>query len=268
MGDTKPTRKAWKSRSVVKGSRVELKRAIGYPNEESLDPFLVLDDVCSDNSTKWFPWHPHRGIESITYILHGEIDHMDSMGNGGTIRPGDALWITTGSGIIHQETLRRDGSGRMRVIQLSVNLPTSRKKSSPCYREVKSCQIPEVLLANGVKLRIVCGEVGGVSGPVRDTDVDQQYLDVTVPAHGTFSHPVKEGITTFVYVMEGTGHFPTGQSAGAGVSGEVDQSDCRSFCSCEAETIVLFTDCDQVAIAASAQQLRFLLVAGKQITNR
>lgn len=266
MGDTRLNRNLWKSQTIVKGTGVHLKRAFGYPQAELLDPFLALDDIHSNNLTKWFPWHPHRGIETVTYMLHGQIDHIDSMGNGGTILPGDALWLTTGSGVIHQETLRRDSSGRMRGIQLLVNLPVSRKMSSPCYCEVKSCQIPEVLLANGVKMRIVCGEVGGMRGPVSDMAVEQEFLDITVPAHVTFVPPVKEGFTTFAYVVEGTGYFAPGRSPGAVESGEADHGDCRAFSTCDAETVVLFAGCDEVvAITATDQQLRFLLVAGKPI---
>jgi redox-sensitive bicupin YhaK (pirin superfamily) len=261
MEDARSIRKVWKGKSVVKGNLVQMKRAIGFPNDESLDPFLVLDDVHSDASTKWFPWHPHRGIESITYMLRGEIDHIDSMGNGGTIRSGDALWIATGRGIIHQEMLRRDSSGSLRVIQLLVDIPSSSKKLPPCYHEIKSSQIPELLLDNGVTVRIVSGEVGGVTGPVRDIGVGQEYLDVTVPPHVTFVHPAKKGFTTFAYVVEGTGYFTPEPNAGTEVSKEANRSDGPSFC--EAETLVLLSDCDEVVIAAAEQQLRFLLVTGR-----
>lgn len=257
-----PIRKVWKSQAIVKGAGVHLKRGFGYPQGKLLDPFLVLDDVHSNSPTNWFPWHPHRGVEIINYMLHGEIDHIDSMGNGGTLLPGDVLWLTTGRGVIHQETLRRDGSGCMRGVQLWMNLPDSHKMLPPCYREVKSGKIPEVLLANGAKVRVVCGELEGVSGPVTGAVVEQEYLDVTVPPHATFVHPVKDGFTTFAYVVEGSGYFDPGRNAVAGASGE---DNCQPVSPCDAETVVLCTGCEELVVAAADQQLRFLLVAGRQV---
>src|SRR5512137_1516103 len=184
MSTTRMIRKVWKSRPTIEGAGVHLKRAFGYDQVPELDPFLLLDDFRSgnpDHYLKGFPWHPHRGIETITYVLQGKVEHGDSMGNRGLISSGDVQWMTAGSGIIHQEMPKGDEKKVMGGFQLWANLPASHKMMEPRYRDVKSNQITEISLKDGVKAKILCGKVNGVQGPVRDIVTDPEYLDITVP---------------------------------------------------------------------------------------
>jgi len=172
-------RKVWRSRPTIEGAGVHLKRAFGNQEVPLLDPFLLLDDFRSDDPSKYlpgFPWHPHRGIETITYVLQGSVEHGDSMGNKGDITSGDVQWMTAGSGIVHQEMPKGDAKGRMGGFQLWANLPASQKMMDPRYRDVKRGQIPEVALEDGVKVKIISGRVNGVQGPVQDIVTDPEYL--------------------------------------------------------------------------------------------
>jgi redox-sensitive bicupin YhaK (pirin superfamily) len=243
-------RKAWRSRPTIEGAGVHLKRAFGNQEVPLLDPFLLLDDFRSDDPSKYlpgFPWHPHRGIETITYVLQGDVEHGDSMGNRGDITAGDVQWMTAGSGIVHQEMPGGDAKGRMGGFQLWANLPASRKMMDPRYRDVKRSEIPEVSMEGGVKVKIVSGQVNGVQGPVRDIVTDPEYLDVAVPKGARFSHPVKKGHTVFAYVVEGSARFDSGPDPRA------------------RETLVHYGDGDAVSIAAEKEAVRFLLVSGKPI---
>ena len=171
-----------KGKPTLEGAGVHLKRAFGYNEVPELDPFLLLDDFHSDNPDDYiagFPWHPHRGIETVTYMLEGRVEHGDSMGNKGVILPGDVQWMTAGSGIIHQEMPKGD-NGHMWGFQLWVNLPSTHKMMEPRYREVKKSQIPEVTIDKNVTIRIICGEFGNTKGPVQDIVVDPEYLDITM----------------------------------------------------------------------------------------
>ena len=171
MGDVRKIKMVSKSKPTIEGAGVHLKRAFGYYHVPQFDPFLMLDDFHSDDPAKYlpgFPWHPHRGIETITYVLQGDVEHGDSMGNKGVISSGDVQWMTAGSGIIHQEMPKGDQSGRMWGFQLWANLPASQKMMEPRYRDVRREQIPEVSLDEDVKARIICGKVNGVQGPVHD----------------------------------------------------------------------------------------------------
>jgi len=199
-----------KSVPTIEGAGVHLKRAFGNSDVPLLDPFLLLDDFHSDNPDdyiKGFPWHPHRGIETITYVLHGDVEHGDSMGNKGDISSGDVQWMTAGSGIIHQEMPKGTKEGLMWGFQLWANLPASQKMNDPRYRDVKKDTIPEVTIDNGVKVKVIAGEVNGIIGPVRDIVIDPEYLDVTVTAGKSFSHATKKGHTVFAYTVEGAGYF-------------------------------------------------------------
>ena len=203
-------------RPTIEGAGVHLKRAFGFGDTHLYDPFLLLDDFRGKDPRyyiKGFPWHPHRGIETITYMLAGTAEHGDSMGNSGVIGPGDVQWMTAGSGIIHQEMPKGDNSGRMEGFQLWANLPASNKMMNPRYRDVKSNEIPVVAMENGVKIRIICGKVNGVEGPVRDIVIDPEYLDITIPANQTLNHSTKPGHTVFAYVIDGKGRFSTGQDS-------------------------------------------------------
>ena len=268
MNSIRKISKVWKSKPTVEGAGVHLKRAFGYHQVPQLDPFLLLDDFHSQHPEEYlkgFPWHPHRGIETITYVIQGRVEHGDSMGNKGVIESGDVQWMTAGSGIIHQEMPRGREDGLMWGTQLWANLPASHKMMEPRYRGITAGQIPEVTVAGNVKVKIICGELGGVKGPVRDVIVDPEYLDVTMPAGTTFSHGIKRGYTAFAYVIEGTGYFDPERNA---YSHEVigdNYFDFKRQCACTVEDLVLYGDGDEVQISTKEIPVRFLLVSGKPI---
>ena len=203
-------KKVFKSKPTVEGAGVQLKRAFGFSEVPQLDPFLLLDDIRSGNPShyrKGFPWHPHRGIETITYVLEGKVEHGDSLGNSGIIDSGDVQWMTAGSGIIHQEMPQGNEKGRMDGFQLWANLPAAEKMTPPRYRDVKSDDIPIITLENGIEVKIICGAVNNIRGPVHDIKIDPEYLDITVPAHTSHQFPCKAGHTVIVYVIGGGGTF-------------------------------------------------------------
>ncbi len=238
------------SKPTIEGAGVNLKRAFGYYEVPQLDPFLLLDDFRSDDPKDYiagFPWHPHRGIETVTYMLEGRVEHGDSMGNKGVIRSGDVQWMTAGSGIIHQE-MPKGSNGRMGGFQLWVNLPSTYKMMEPRYREVKNEQIPEVLIDKGVMVRVISGEVKKIRGPVRDIVVDIEYLDVTMEPKKEFEHTIKKGYRAFAYIIKGSGYFDTGKKRKTGN-----------------EHLVIFEDGDDVNIASNDSVLRFLLISGDPV---
>jgi redox-sensitive bicupin YhaK (pirin superfamily) len=193
-----------KSQSTVEGAGVRLKRVFGYYEVPTMDPFLLLDHFGSDNPADYvngFPWHPHRGIETVTYMWSGEVEHGDSMGNSGVIKSGDVQWMTAGSGIIHQEMPKRF-DGLMRGFQLWVNLPAKKKMTAPKYRGIESPEIPTIQ-KNGLVIKVLCGKIEGVEGPVKDLSVDVEYLDVKLNAGKTFERPTQENHKVFAYVVEG-----------------------------------------------------------------
>jgi quercetin 2,3-dioxygenase len=268
MNKTRRIRKVMKSIPTIEGAGVHLKRAFGNNQVPLLDPFLLLDDFHSNDPThyyKGFPWHPHRGIETITYMLDGTVEHGDSMGNKGVITPGDVQWMTAGSGIIHQEMPKGRSDGLMWGFQLWANLPASHKMMAPRYRDVKSGQIPEVELEKGVKVKVISGEVQSVKGPVRDIVTDPEYLDVTVPAGSTFTHPVKRGHTAFAYVTSGKGYFDESRNPYDFEVESINYFDFKRDCLLAAENLVIFDDGDQVVISAAEEPLRFLFASGKPI---
>jgi redox-sensitive bicupin YhaK (pirin superfamily) len=243
--------KVWRAEPTIEGAGVHLKRAFGNREAPLLDPFLLLDDFRSDDPSKYlpgFPWHPHRGIETITYVLEGDVEHGDSMGNRGDITAGDVQWMTAGSGIVHQEMPRGNAQGRMGGFQLWANLPASQKMMDPRYRDVKRSEIPEVSIEGGAKVKIVCGRVNGVEGPVRDIVTDPEYLDVSIPKGAHFTHAVKKGHTVFAYVVEGSARFDPGRDG-----------------LCWPECLVHYGDGDAVSVSAEKEPVRFLLVSGKPI---
>jgi len=259
--------KIWKSKPTLEGAGVHLKRAFGYYQVPQLDPFLLLDDFHSDNPAdylKGFPWHPHRGIETITYVLHGRVEHGDSMGNKGVIGSGDIQWMTAGSGIIHQEMPLGDEQGLMWGFQLWANLPASHKMMAPRYQGLTAAEIPEATLRD-VRVKVVCGEIGGVRGPVQDVVVDPEYLDVTVPEETTFTHAIKRGYTAFAYVIDGKGYFDLERNPYSHEVVGTSYFDFQRTCECSAENLVLFGDGDAVAVTTQASPVRFLLVSGRPI---
>ena len=257
-----------KSKPTIEGAGVHLKRAFGFTQVPMLDPFLLLDDFHSNDPAdyiKGFPWHPHRGIETITYVLHGKVEHGDSMGNKGVISSGDIQWMTAGSGIIHQEMPKGQTDGLMWGFQLWANLPASHKMMDPRYRDVKSNQIPEVTLDKGIKAKIISGLVKGVKGPVQDIVIDPEYLDMSVPAESNFSHLVKRGHTVFAYVVEGQGYFDLERDSYAYEVEGTNYFDFKRECLLGAGHLIIFDDGDEVVITTSEKPVRFLLVSGKPI---
>jgi len=268
MSNVRKIKKIFKSKPTLEGAGVHLKRAFGFYQVPLLDPFLLLDDFHSDKPSdyiKGFPWHPHRGIETITYMLLGKVEHGDSMGNKGIIYPADVQWMTAGNGIIHQEMPKGQKDGSMWGFQLWANLPASRKMMDPRYRDVKSNQIPEVSLAKGVEAKIICGEVNGVKGPVRDIIIDPEYLDITVPSGSDFKYSVKRGYTVFAYVIDGQGYFDEGRDSYAYEREGANYFDLKRDCLIAPENLILYDDGDEVVISTENTPVRFLLVSGKPI---
>jgi redox-sensitive bicupin YhaK (pirin superfamily) len=241
------------SRSIptMEGAGVHLRRAFGFGGTALFDPFLLFDDFRSDRPDEYlkgFPWHPHRGIETITYVLAGNVEHGDSLGNRGTITSGDVQWMTAGSGIIHQEMPKGDDAGSMHGFQLWCNLPSAEKMCLPRYRDVTAATIPTMTTATGAKVKVICGQVDGVRGPVEDITIDPQYLDITVPAESGFEHPTRPGDTVIAYVIGGEASFAPAET------------DRQGNCS-----ILVFSDGDRIAVRTAAQPVRFLLISGRPL---
>lgn len=268
MATTRKIRKVFRSKPVIEGAGVHLRRAFGFSQVPLFDPFLLLDDFRADDPEKYlkgFPWHPHRGIETITYMLEGHVEHGDSMGNTGDISSGDVQWMTAGSGIIHQEMPRGNASGRMGGFQLWANLPASHKMMAPRYRDVKSGQIPEVTLDSGARVKIICGQTGGVSGPVRDIVIDPEYLDVEVPAHAVHLHPTKPGHTVCAYVIGGKGYFCSEKRPFAHEVEGVNYFDMQADPLLGDGSLVLFGDGSRIEVSTGDAPVRFLLICGRPI---
>ncbi|MBY8984946.1 MAG: pirin family protein [Candidatus Lokiarchaeota archaeon] len=254
MGNFRKIKMTLKSRSTFEGAGVRLKRAFGYA-DPSLDPFLLLDDFHSDDPNdyiKGFPWHPHRGIETITYMLHGNIEHGDSLGNGGVIQAGDVQWMTAGSGIIHQEMPKKNTDDTLLWgFQLWANLPASHKMMNPRYRDVKRKDIPELSLKeDNVQIKVICGEVNGIKGPVEDIITDPEYLDITINPNSEYIHSVKNGYNVLAYIIEGAGYF-----------------DEKKEELISKETLILYREGDSVKITTDTEEVRFLLISGKPLNE-
>lgn len=268
MIETRKIVKVLKSKPTIEGAGVHLKRAFGFSQVPKFDPFLMLDDFRSDNPEdykKGFPWHPHRGIETITYVIRGDVEHGDSMGNKGIISSGNVQWMTAGSGIIHQEMPKGDPDGKMHGFQLWANLPKSNKMMDPRYRDVKSDQIPKVIQENGTKISIICGKVGTAQGPVQDIVIDPEYLDITVPAGSEFVHPTKRGHTVLSYVIEGEGYFCKEKEPFSYEMEGANYFDMKRDPFLANGDLVLFGDGDQVMVSTEGDPVRFLLISGKPI---
>ena len=268
MAQMRKIRKVLKSKPTIEGAGVHLNRVFGFTHVPMFDPFLLLDDFRSDNPEnyiKGFPWHPHRGIETITYVIQGDVEHGDSMGNQGVISAGDIQWMTAGSGIIHQEMPQGDSNGRMYGFQLWANLPRSHKMMDPRYRDVKSGQVPELLLENGARVRIICGQVGDKQGPVRDIITDPEYLDVTLPPGSEFIHPTKRGHTVFAYVIDGKGCFCNEKKPFSYEIEGTNYFDMQANPLISNRSLVLFGDGDQLMVSTEGDLARFLLISGRPI---
>lgn len=268
MPETRRIRKVLKSKATIEGAGVHLKRAFGFREVPTFDPFLLLDDFHSDNPQDYemgFPWHPHRGIETITYVLNGKVEHGDSLGNQGVISSGDVQWMTAGSGIIHQEMPKDNSQKLMWGFQLWANLPASQKMMEPRYRDVTSDQIPEVTLESGVRIKIVSGKVKDTVGPVRDVVIEPEYLDVTIPPRSQYLHPVKQGLTALAYVISGQGLFCDEKDPFTyEVEGD-NYFDMDAKPELDAENLLLFGDGNQIVVSTKEKEVRFLLVSGKPL---
>ncbi len=261
-------RKVVKSHATLEGAGVHLHRAIGLGKPEEYDPFLLLDDFRSDTPSEYaagFPWHPHRGMETITYVLRGTVEHRDSLGNSGVIAAGGLQWMSAGSGIIHQEMPKGDERGAMYGFQLWANLPAESKMSEPRYRGIDSDDIPVVTDADGATVRVVAGTFGGITGPVRDVVTRPEYLDVTVPAGATFVRATPRGHTVFVYVIGGRALFNHQEDPYAyEAEGDMYFDEERERLLGDRH-LVHFEDGDSIEVSAGEEPLRFLLVSGKPI---
>jgi redox-sensitive bicupin YhaK (pirin superfamily) len=268
MATSRKIHKVFKSKPVIEGAGVHLKRVFGFSEVPQFDPFLLFDDFRSgkpEHYIKGFPWHPHRGIETITYLHKGDVEHGDSMGNKGLISSGDAQWMTAGSGIIHQEMPKGDPDGQMLGFQLWANLPASHKMMDPRYRDVKSSHIPEVLLDNGTKVKIICGQVGETLGPVQDIVIEPEYLDVAVPAQTTFRHPTKKGHNVFAYVIGGKGYFCEEKRPFNDEFEGVSYFDLERDPFVDDGKLALFEDGEEVVVSTEDEAVRFLLISGKPL---
>ena len=244
-----------KPQTVMEGAGVRLKRSIATATLDHLDPFLLFDHFGSDNPDdyiKGFPMHPHRGIETVTYMINGHVNHKDSIGNSGSIGSGDIQWMTAGGGIMHEE-MPQPAQGEMVGFQLWVNLPARLKMTKPRYQDIISNQIPEVTREDGVKIRVIAGEVDGVRGAISEIFADPAYLDVSIPAKGSFSHPVEKEHTAFAYVFEGRGFFGSDENA--------QQS------SVSQPGLVVFGEGDYIQTGAANEPVRFLLISGKPLNE-
>src|SRR5947208_9813389 len=207
------------SQPTLEGAGVRLRRAFGLGKTSEFDPFLLLDDFRNENPEDYlagFPWHPHRGIETITYVLAGSVEHGDSLGNKGKMGAGDVQWMTAGSGILHQEMPKGDPRGRMHGFQLWANLPSALKMTAPRYQDIPAIEIPDVTDDDGTRVRVICGDFWGKRGPVDGTAAEPRYLDIYVPPGVRKSFPVETYRHAFAYVFEGSGTF-SGSSAPVGV---------------------------------------------------
>ncbi len=261
-------KKMLKGQPTIEGAGVRLKRSFGFYHVPQLDPFLLLDDFHSDKPEYYlpgFPWHPHRGIETITYVLNGDVEHGDSLGNNGVISSGDVQWMTAGSGVIHQEMPKGDKRGLMWGFQLWANLPAKQKMMEPRYREVKKNMIPEVKRDDGVRIKVICGKVGAVQGPVKDIVTGPEYLDVAVPAKTKFTHKVRPGHTVFAYVFEGEAYFDKGLDSFAYEVEGANYFDFKRDCLIKPESVVLYEDGDEIIVTAEDKAVKFLLVSGKPL---
>ena len=265
----RPVKKIIESKPTMEGAGVHLRRAFGFGETSEFDPFLLLDDFRNDSPGEYkagFPWHPHRGIETITYVLAGEVDHGDSLGNKGILGAGDVQWMTAGSGIMHQEMPQGDAQGRMHGFQLWANLPKALKMTVPRYQDIKAADIPEVIDDDGTKVRVVVGDFWGKKGPVEGVAADPRYLDISVPPGKRKTFKVEVDRHAFAYVFAGSGAFASAsQPFGVLTEKEVDGEEVKLREMTGNRSLVLFDSGDEVTVQAGDNGIRFLLVSGKPI---
>jgi quercetin 2,3-dioxygenase len=264
----RPVRRIVQSQPTIEGAGVKLRRAFGFGDTAETDPFLLLDDFRNDRPADYlagFPWHPHRGIETITYVLAGTVAHGDSLGNSGTLGAGDIQWMTAGRGILHQEMPQGDPQGRMHGFQLWANLPSSLKMTAPRYQDVPAVAIPEAVDDDGTRVRVVCGEFWGKRGPIDGVAADPSYLDVWVPPGRRKTLPMDTRRNAFAYVFEGSGTF---RDAAEPIGVLVEQPGPIEIVAREPvgdRSLVMFGSGDEVTVQAGDAGIRFLLVSGKPL---
>jgi redox-sensitive bicupin YhaK (pirin superfamily) len=267
----RPVKRLVQSKPALEGAGVRLRRAFGFGDTADFDPFLLLDDFRNNDPADYlagFPWHPHRGIETITYVLAGTVDHGDSLGNQGKLGAGDIQWMTAGSGILHQEMPKGDAQGRMHGFQLWANLPSSLKMTAPRYQDVKGTDIPEVVDDDETRVRVICGEFWGKSGPIDGVAADPRYLDVYVPPGARKRLTVETTRNAFAYIFEGSGRFRDASEPRAVQTdpvGEPIESAPAADPDVENRTLVVFDRGDEVVVQAGERGIRFLLVSGQPI---
>ncbi len=266
----RPVKRVTPATPTLEGAGVRLRRAFGFGNTKDFDPFLLFDDFRGDDPADYlagFPWHPHRGIETITYVLAGTVNHGDSLGNKGNLGAGDVQWMTAGSGILHQEMPKGDPRGRMHGFQLWANLPASLKMTDPRYQDILAKDIPEVTDDDGTKARIICGTFWGKTGPVEGVAADPRYVDVWVPPGTRTTIPVEASRHAFAYVFEGAGDFRDASAPRAVLTERVSETasaDARAELTGN-RSMVLFDSGDEVTVRAGEEGIRFLLVSGRPI---
>ena len=266
----RPVKRVVDAKPTLEGAGVKLHRAFGFGQTSDFDPFLLFDDFRNENPEDFlagFPWHPHRGIETITYVLAGTVEHGDSLGNRGKLGAGDVQWMTAGSGIMHQEMPQGDPKGRMHGFQLWANLPSSLKMTRPRYQDIKAGDVPEVIDDDGTVVRVVVGNFWGKTGPVEGVAADPNYIDVWVPPGKKKTLPVETSRHAFAYVFEGSGTF-SDASHPFGVLTEKSDTDGNELLVRETvgnRSMVLFDSGDEVTVQAGDEGIRFLLVSGKPL---
>lgn len=265
----RPVKRIVQSEPTREGAGVNLRRAFGFGDTTEFDPFLLFDDFRNDRPQDYlagFPWHPHRGIETITYVLAGTVEHGDSLGNRGILGDGDVQWMTAGRGIMHQEMPKGDGQGRMHGFQLWANLPASLKMTAPRYQDIKGADIPEVIDDDGTRVKVVCGEFWGRTGPVEGVAADPNYLDVSVPPGKRKTLKVEIGRHAFAYVFAGSGDFRSASRPfGVLTEKEVNGEEVKLRETSGNRSLVLFDSGDEVTVQAGEEGIRFLLVSGKPL---
>ncbi len=263
----RPVKRIVQATPTMEGAGVKLQRAFGFGETEAFDPFLLFDDFRNERPEDYlagFPWHPHRGIETITYVLAGSVDHGDSLGHRGSLGAGDVQWMTAGRGILHQEMPKGDAEGRMHGFQLWANLPSTLKMTEPRYQDVAGADIPEVVDDDGVTVRVICGDFWGKTGPVEGVAADPRYLDIVVPAGRRKRLAVETSRHAFAYVFAGSGTFRDA-SEPRGVRNELAGGALESPAEAGNRSLILFDRGDEVVVQAGDEGIRFLLVSGKPL---
>jgi len=264
----RPIKRVTQGKPTIEGAGVKLRRAFGFGDTREFDPFLLFDDFRNEHPDDYlagFPWHPHRGIETITYVLTGTVQHGDSLGNRGALGAGDVQWMTAGSGILHQEMPRGDPQGRMHGFQLWANLPSSLKMTAPRYQDVPSRDVPEIVDDDGTRVRVICGSFWGKTGPVDGIAADPRYLDVWVPSGRRKTLPVELSRHAFAYVFDGSGAFRDASPPRPVQTDIIEGPDRAAPAETGNRSLVLFDRGDEVTVQAGKAGIRFLLVSGTPI---